>query len=230
MPRFSRANRPGRFANSRFPGWTLVAPEFSLFPDFGGVVVITNRSIQVRCFALLLAIWLTPSSGCGPGNGLNLAKVHGKVTYKGEPVKNGTVFFMPDESKKTVGPPAVGSITSDGTYVMSTESAGDGAIVGHHKVGITGVEAVPVAGQEEHDPEKDAGGYMKAKSKSAAQAARSSVKKDEELFTDKGGKKYRYIVPMKFSRPDESGIIVKIDGAQTVNFDIDESGNVRINP
>jgi hypothetical protein len=30
--------------------------------------------------------------------------------------------------------------------------------------------------------------------------------------------------------PDESGIIVKIDGPATVNFDIDESGNVRINP
>ena len=37
-----------------------------------------------------------------------------------------------------------------------------------------------------------------------------SKKKDEELFTDKGGKKYRYVVPMKFSKPDESGIIVKV--------------------
>ena len=80
-------------------------------------------------------------SGCGAGNGLNLARVSGKVMYKGQPVKNGTVFFMPDESKGTVGPPAVGSITSDGTYIMSTESAGDGVIVGQHKVGITGRRA-----------------------------------------------------------------------------------------
>ena len=86
------------------------------------------------------------------------------------------------------------------------------------------------ASVEEFDPQKDGGGYMKAKAKTAAQAARGVTKKDEELFTDKGGKKYRYVVPMKFSRPDESGIIVKVDGAQTVNFDIDESGNVRINP
>jgi hypothetical protein len=139
-------------------------------------------------------------------------------------------FFMPGESKGTIGPPAVGSITSDGSYVMSTESAGDGVIVGHHKVGITGVEPAPAASQEEYVPEKDSAGYMKAKAKSAAKAAKGVVKKDEELFTDKGGKKYRYLVPMKFSRPDESGIFVKIDGAQTVNFDIDDSGKVRINP
>jgi len=190
----------------------------------------TIRSIPVRCLAVLLAAALINLSGCGASNGLNLAKVSGKVIYKGQPVKNGTVFFMPDESKGTVGPSAVGSITSDGTYVMSTESAGDGVIVGHHKVGITGVEPVAGSPQEEYDPEKDAGGYMKAKSKTAAQAARGGIKKGEELFTDKGGKKYRYMVPMKFSRPDESGIIVKIDGRQTVNFDIDESGNVRTNP
>jgi hypothetical protein len=192
--------------------------------------LITNRSIHIRCQAVLLVAVLTTISACGPGNGLNLARVSGKVTYKGEPVKNGTVFFKPDEAKGTVGPAAVGSITSNGTYVMSTESVGDGAIVGHHKVGITGVEPVATSTVEEYDPEKDAGGYMKAKSKTAAQAARGATKKNEEIFTDKGGKKYRYVVPMKFSNPEESGIIVKIDGNQTVNFDIDDSGNVRINP
>jgi hypothetical protein len=137
---------------------------------------------------------------------------------------------MPDESKGTVGPPAVGSITSDGSYIMSTESAGDGVIVGHHKVGITGVEPVAVSAEVELDPEKDAAGYMKAKAKTAQQAARRVTKKNEEFFTDKGGKKYRFVVPMKFSRPEESGIIVKIDGRQTVNFNIDETGKVTINP
>src|SRR5262245_50390096 len=97
-----------------------------------------NRSIHFRCAAVLLTATFTTLIGCAPGNGLNLAKVSGKVIYKGQPVKNGTVFFMPDESKGTVGPPAVGSITADGSYVMSTESAGDGVIVGQHKVGITG--------------------------------------------------------------------------------------------
>jgi hypothetical protein len=193
---------------------------------------MTTRSIDVRCCALLLAAALLFEPGCGPGNGLNLARVSGKVTYKGEPVKKGTVFFMPDESKGTVGPPAVGALTSDGKYVLSTETAGDGVIVGQHKVGITGVEPLADSEVEEIDPVKDAADFMKAKAKAAQQAQRGGTRKktDEPLFTDKGGKKYRYVVPIKFSRPDESGIVVTIDRAQTVNFDIDESGKVTTSP
>src|SRR5262249_14601348 len=115
-------------------------------------------------------------------------------------------------------------------YVMSTETTGDGVIVGHHKVGITGVEPASDSGQAEPEPEKDPGGYMKAKSKAAAQARQGRNKKDEELFNHKGGEKIRYVVPKKYSVPDESGILVKVDGSQTINFDIDDSGNVRINP
>ncbi len=192
--------------------------------------MITNRSIHARCHAVLLVAVLTTLSACGPGNGLNLAKVSGKVTYKGAARQERDGLLHARRGQRHSRPAAVGSITSNGTYVMSTESAGDGVIVGHHKVGITGVEPVATSTVEEYDPEKDAGGYMKAKSKTAAQAARGATKKNEEFFTDKGGKKYRYVVPMKFSNPEESGIIVKIDGNQTVNFDIDDSGNVRINP
>lgn len=170
--------------------------------------------------------------GCGPDNGLNLARVSGKVTFNGQPVKNGTVFFMPDEGKGTVGPPAVGSITADGSFIMSTESAGDGAIVGSHLVGITGVEEEPIAGTgEDVDPEADAGGYMKSKAKVAAATARGASKKEAEYFKDKGGKLFRYLVPRKFSNPQESGIIAKVEGgSNTFNYDIDEAGNVKVNP
>jgi hypothetical protein len=190
-----------------------------------------KRLVVLRRLILLSAATFVVVFGCSPGNGLNLAKVSGKVTYKGEPVKNGTVFFMPDESKGTVGPPAVGSITSDGSYVMSTESAGDGVIVGSHKIGITGLEEKPVSsGPPAPTPESDPKSYMKAKAKDAA-AVRSGVpKKEADTFTDKGGQKWRFVVPRKFTNPQESGIIAKVDRSQTVNFDIDESGNVRINP
>jgi hypothetical protein len=189
-----------------------------------------NRSLIVRRVVLFAMAVLPPLAGCGPGNGLTLGKVSGKVIYKGQPVKNGTVFFMPDDSKGTVGPPAVGSITADGSYVMSTESSGDGAIVGSHKVGITGVEDTPSTTEAELDPEKSPAGYMKAKAKAAAEAARGAVKKEDEFFTDKGGKKYRYTVPKKFSNPQVSGIFTKVErGSNTMNFNIDESENVIIN-
>jgi hypothetical protein len=75
-------------------------------------------------------------------------------------------------------------------------------------------------------PEKSPAGYMKAKAK----AARGALEKEEDLFTDKGGNKYRYTVPKKFSNPQESGIIAKVErGSNTLTFEIDESGKVTVN-
>jgi len=183
----------------------------------------------VRCLAALSTAAMPLLAGCS-NNGLNLAKVHGRVTYKGQPVKKGTVFFMPDDTKGTIGPPALGPITPDGSFIMSTEKAGDGAIVGAHKVGITGVDEKPVSNEAAATPESDPEGYMKAKAKDAAVAASGAVKKDEETFTDRGGVKWRYTVPKKFTNPQESGIITKVErGSNTMNFDIDDSGNVTIN-
>jgi hypothetical protein len=187
-----------------------------------------KRSTPLTCLALLSAATLTLSIGCS-GNGLNLAKVRGKVTYKGQPVKNGTVFFMPDDKKGTIGPPAVGSITADGSYVMSTESSGDGVIVGSHKVGITGVDEKPVSETAGPTPESDAEGYMKAKAKGAAEARSGAVTKEEDTFTDRGGVKWRFVVPKKLINPEESGIIAKVErGSNTMNFEIDETGKVTI--
>ncbi|MHC5541800.1 hypothetical protein ACYOEI_26580, partial [Singulisphaera rosea] len=178
----------------------------------------------------IAAVAVVTVLGCWSDNGLNLARVSGKVTVKGQPATKGTVFFMPDESKGTVGPAAVGSLTADGSFVMSTESAGDGALVGQHMVGITVLEPVSKSEAEEIDPTKDGAGFMKAKAQAAVRTARRTARANEPLFTDKGGKKYRYLVPVKLSRPQESGVSVQIVGSRTVNIDIDESGNAHISP
>jgi hypothetical protein len=190
-----------------------------------------NRTDRLWRLAVLSVAALFFGFGCSAGNGLNLAKVRGKVTYKGEPIKHGTVFFMPDEAKGTVGPPAVGSITSDGSYIMSTESAGDGVIVGSHMIGITGLEEKPVGSESPAaTPESDAKAYMKGKAKDAAVARSGAKDKEADSFTDKGGQKWRFIVPKKFTNPQESGIFAKVEpGSQTMNIDIDGSGNVSIN-
>jgi hypothetical protein len=183
-----------------------------------------KHSLLVRFLVLFAASTLLVIIGCGYDNGLKLARVSGKVTFKGEPVKNGTVFFMPDEGKGTIGPSAVGSIRDDGTYVASTDYAGDGVIVGSHKIGLTGLEPVSAA----IDPEKEPAGPL-PKAKTAR--SRGDRKKDVDLFTDSGGRKYRYLMPKKLSNPGESGISVKVErGSNTLNFDIAEDGQVRINP
>jgi len=124
----------------------------------------------LRFLVLPVAVAIALAAGCSSNNGLNLARVRGKVSFKGAPVKKGTVFFMPDETKGTVGPPAVGSITSDGSYVMSTESSGDGVIVGSHLISITGLDESPVGNSTSLNPEDDPEAYMKSKAKDAAAA------------------------------------------------------------
>ncbi|MFM7318436.1 MAG: hypothetical protein ACKO5E_15940 [bacterium] len=76
------------------------------------------------CFALVLA-------GCGGEPGL--ARVKGRITYKGKPVEKGEVFFTPEEPGKRG---ARGIIDSSGNYALSTYESGDGAYVGKHRVNV----------------------------------------------------------------------------------------------
>lgn len=74
-------------------------------------------------------------AGCGSGR-LPVAPAEGKVLYNGTPLEFGSVVFQP-----AAGPPARGTIRSDGTFVLSTYGNGDGAIIGAHEVRITCFES-----------------------------------------------------------------------------------------
>jgi hypothetical protein len=171
-------------------------------------------------------------SGCGADHGLTLGRVQGKVTYKGEPVRYGTVFFVPDVAKGTDGPSAMGIITDDGTYTLSTDSGGDGALVGHHKVGVVGLDPTPInSDQPVPTPEESPLEYMKAKGKVIQQARRRppATKTQEDTFTDRGGRTYRYVIPKKLGLTQESGLEVDVArGSNTINFDIAEDGTASI--
>lgn len=68
--------------------------------------------------------------GCGGGD---KGSVSGKVTYKGQAVTGGSLTFIPAGTGNP-GKPATGEVKSDGTYVLGTNSASDGAAIGTHKV------------------------------------------------------------------------------------------------
>lgn len=72
--------------------------------------------------------------GCGgpKENRAPTAPVRGVVTYQGEPVPTGTIYFYPDGGGVT----AEGHLQPDGSYVLGTYSSNDGAIIGSHKVMI----------------------------------------------------------------------------------------------
>lgn len=144
--------------------------------------------LGVACFALI---------GCGKG--LTLGKVSGRVTVGGKAVPHGTVLFHAAD-----GPAAVGSIQPDGTYTLTTQKPGDGAVVGPHRVTI---QATDVGGGTLADPRTI----------------------DDELRLPKkipGGKvlvagKVTWLVPEKYSRLEASGLTAKVEpGSNTINFDL----------
>ena len=65
--------------------------------------------------------------GCG---GHDTVRVHGTVTYNGEPLQQGRVGFYPED-----GRPSFGEIR-DGRFELTTFNPGDGALPGKHRVTI----------------------------------------------------------------------------------------------
>jgi hypothetical protein len=76
--------------------------------------------------------------GCSQDTSMpKLGKVHGKVTYKGQPVDGGRVVFTPATGKGgETGQGASGEIGTDGTFEMTTFNTGDGAVLGQHIVTV----------------------------------------------------------------------------------------------
>jgi hypothetical protein len=72
-------------------------------------------------------------AGCSEG-GKPTAPVSGKVTLDGEAVTSGVLTFSPVASGAEAGKGASGVIQSDGSYTLTTYAAGDGAVIGTHRV------------------------------------------------------------------------------------------------
>ena len=96
------------------------------------------RSTAVAAVALCLA-------GCGGGS--RTVPVRGTVTFKGKPVPNGTVTFIPDS-----GPHATGEIGPDGSYTLTTYKTGDGAVPGSYKVVVVAMQDTSTQLPEDRTP------------------------------------------------------------------------------
>ena len=81
-------------------------------------------------------LFLLTLSGCGGHEGL--APVSGTITYKGKPVTQGEVNFVP---KKGELRGAHGPIDAQGRYQLGTFEPGDGAYVGTHRVSVVSIGA-----------------------------------------------------------------------------------------
>src|SRR5687768_4143502 len=92
--------------------------------------------MSTRSLSLLLILGIPWLSGCG---GAEIAPVTGRVMCNGNPVNAAAVTFSPvPKSAKDMEPgkPGTGFTEEDGTFVLSTYKALDGALVGEHSVSV----------------------------------------------------------------------------------------------
>jgi hypothetical protein len=85
-----------------------------------------------RLFVGMAAI--LSSAGCDSGGLPDMVPIRGEVTYNGEPLREGTVVYLP--STPGQGRQATGGIGSDGTFVMTTHTKDDGVMMGEYNIVI----------------------------------------------------------------------------------------------
>ncbi len=74
-------------------------------------MLIGSQNNHDACLAAVCGFaWMLCVAGCGHGDGL--MQIGGGVTYDGQPVKNGTISFLPPDGN---GPTAA-AIVTDGKY------------------------------------------------------------------------------------------------------------------
>jgi len=95
-------------------------------------------------FRCVVAACVIAVIGCSRGDRPDTARVKGLVTYKGEPVAEARVSFVPAQ-----GRPASGATGADGRFTLMTFQPDDGALLGDHTVTVA--KTAPAPGQE-NDP------------------------------------------------------------------------------
>lgn len=84
---------------------------------------------------LIFAFSLLMLNGCS-NSGPQLIEVHGKVTYQGKPVTQGTVSFSPKSSSVGGIRTGVGAIKSDGSYELQALPGKKGVQPGEYLVSV----------------------------------------------------------------------------------------------
>lgn len=99
---------------------------------------MVKRGARIGIAVLSLAV----AAGCGES--VTRTQLAGSVTYDGQPVLAGRVYFNPDVAKKNDGPQGYADI-KDGRY--DTRTSGKGAMAGALIVRVEGFDGQPEDGR-----------------------------------------------------------------------------------
>jgi hypothetical protein len=91
---------------------------------------------------------LVALSGCGDGRP-GRVPVSGKVVIDGEPLTSGSVVFVPEHGRQSIG-----NLDKDGHFVLSSYASNDGAVLGKHKIRILTLENLSETTLKYHAPKR----------------------------------------------------------------------------
>jgi hypothetical protein len=155
----------------------------------------TSIRSRVSVVVAVIGSGLFWAAGCGYDDGIGKRfHVSGKVTYNGQPLKLGTVNFLPEDPN--TARPAAGEIHEDGSFTLTTQTPGDGAMGGKYKVSISA--------------------YDVDKSKVGSPTQGGSA--DQVAVSQAQGKS---LIPIKFTGTDSSGLTATVGpGSTSFTFDL----------
>lgn len=152
--------------------------------------------VPLACFCLTIV-----SAGCG-GDSVETYHLSGKVTFDGQPIPSGQIYFMPDTNKGNSGPAGFAKIT-DGQYDTSLEG-GKGHVGGAMIVKIEGMSTVDQAATGGED---DLSAESEAMEEVTLQALFPTYQVEAELPAEDSTK--------DFDVPAEAGEVEPIRGEDT---------------
>ena len=166
---------------------------------FGSEFLGVRRN-QAMLRYLILSASIFSFSGCGP-SGPAPVKVDGSVTLGGKPVEGATVTFV----SKSGGRSASGKTDADGSFVLTTNSTGDGAVPGEYVVTIAKADT-----QSLDDITAGEGGYGADYEKMMGAAASGSM---EKVIKNE--------LPSKYADASQSDLLRTVVAGETNSFSFD---------
>jgi hypothetical protein len=165
-----------------------------------GCSVSVRRAIPRTVGALASALAVLAVTGCGDDGLGKRYPVSGTVTYKDQPLANGTVSFYTSGAGAD-SRAATGSI-KDGRYTLSTQGENDGAFPGTYQVAVVSRDVDMSKAKENADKH---GGSARQDDVSKAYASAKSL------------------IPKKYMYPEQSGLTAKVEAkSNTIDFKLSD--------
>ncbi len=123
--------------------------------------------LYLGCVYLCAALITLPVAGCGSASKVGqvpVIPVTGKVVFQGQTTPGALVVYHPAQEGSLAAPPAQATVRDDGTFVLTTYTANDGAAPGEYKVTVEWRKLVSEEGDVKPGPNLIPDRFSQAKS------------------------------------------------------------------